>query len=360
MAETWRLIDTGLGSPARNIALNRALLEARHADEIPGTLRFARFTPCALLAFQQSAEQELDLDFCRGHAIPVQRRVTGGPATYVDERHLVWELYVHRREVGTADLRSMAKRICHAAATALSALGIDARYRARSDVEVDGRTLATGGMSVDGDAILFQGTLPIDGDVAHAFSTLRTPWSASDSAAEAEARKRAVSLRDALGRHVDVARVKHNLAEGFESEFDVEFRDGDLGLSEQARCDAAIRQIDSADWVGHIARPKTDAPLLEGRHQAAAGLLRAVLKYERQTQTIKQVWFAGEAAADPRRLFCDLEAALRDIPAERVAQRLEWFFASRPADACGFVTGDFASVLLQAAPRPKFAARSGR
>ena len=46
MAETWRLLDTGLGSAARNIALSRALLDARAADEIASTLRFTRYARC--------------------------------------------------------------------------------------------------------------------------------------------------------------------------------------------------------------------------------------------------------------------------------------------------------------------------
>jgi len=41
----WRWIDTGVRRPAENLALNRALLEARQAREIPSTLRFLRFTP---------------------------------------------------------------------------------------------------------------------------------------------------------------------------------------------------------------------------------------------------------------------------------------------------------------------------
>jgi lipoate-protein ligase A len=348
MAEIWRLIDSGLGSPARNVAMNRALLEARCADEIPGTLRFSRFTRCALLAFQQSAMQELDLDYCRARAIPVQRRLTGGPAAYVDEHQLVWELYLHRRDIEVADSSSVAKRICHAAATALSALGIDARYRPRSDIEVDGRALATGSLAVERDAILFQGILPIDGNSADAFRALRTPWTGSAEELERETRKRAASLKEALGRQPDLALVKHNLTEAFESEFDVEFRESDVGLTEEARYDAAIRQIDSADWVDHIARAASEAPLIAATRRVAAGELRAVVRYERQTRTIEQVWFPGKAVLDPARAVYDLEAALRDVPVERVAQRVERFFASRPLDTRGYTPGDFVAVLLQA------------
>mgnify|MGYP001613109265 CR=1 FL=1 len=49
--KSWRVINTGIRLPAENFALNRALLEARRTDEIPGTLRFLRFPPCALLGY---------------------------------------------------------------------------------------------------------------------------------------------------------------------------------------------------------------------------------------------------------------------------------------------------------------------
>src|SRR5688500_5874770 len=141
MNETWRLLDSGLGSAPRNVALSRALLEARAAEEIPSTLRFLRYAPCALLAWGQSAAHELDLAECAAHTIPVQRRITGGGVWLADERQLGWELYLHRRDVGTTDLRAISKRLLHAAAAGLSALGVDARYRAGDEIEVDGRTL---------------------------------------------------------------------------------------------------------------------------------------------------------------------------------------------------------------------------
>ena len=48
MVEMWRVIDTGLRAAAQNIALDRALLEARNAEEIASTLRFYRVAPAVL------------------------------------------------------------------------------------------------------------------------------------------------------------------------------------------------------------------------------------------------------------------------------------------------------------------------
>src|SRR5690349_3091101 len=164
MAETWRLIDTGLRPAAQNIALDRALLEARRADEIPTTLRFLRFASCALIGCNQSPEQELDLDYCKAGGIGIQRRLTGGDVLHLDEGQLVWALYLHRRDVGCADMQAVSRRLCHAAAAAVSALGVKARFRPRNEIEVDGRRVSDSGGVLDGDALLFQAVLLIDFD----------------------------------------------------------------------------------------------------------------------------------------------------------------------------------------------------
>src|SRR5687767_4343066 len=136
MSDRWRLVDTGLRPAEQNIALDRALLEARRADEIPSTLRFLRFPRCALIGCRRSVDQELDLEYCEAAGVAVQRRLTGGDLMCLDPGQLMWELVLHRRDVGAADLQAIARRLCHAAAAAVSALGVPARYRPRNDIEV--------------------------------------------------------------------------------------------------------------------------------------------------------------------------------------------------------------------------------
>ena len=195
----WRLIDTGLRSAAENIALNRALLEARQAGESPSTLRFLQFTPSALLGFHQSAEQELDLDYCRAHGVTVQRRITGGGAIYFDATQLGWELYLHKHDLGTADMAAIARRLCEAAARGISSLGVDARYRPRNDIEVDGRKVSGTGGVFEGDALMYQGTLLVRFDVEKMLRVLRIPAEKLSDKAIASARERVANLADLLG-----------------------------------------------------------------------------------------------------------------------------------------------------------------
>lgn len=351
----WRVIDTGLRPAAQNIALNRALLEARQAEEIPSTLRFLRFTPSALLGYHQSAAQELNLDYCREHDITVQRRITGGGAIYFDETQIGWELYLHKRDLGTADMQLISQRICHAAATAISALGVDARYRPRNDIEVDGRKISGTGGAFDGDALMFQGTLLVEFDIEKMLRVLRIPAEKLSDKAIASARERVANLKDLLGRKPDVAQIREYMVEAFESEFGVEFSEGDLTLSENRRYQEALREIDHPDWVGLVSRPASAMPVVEAAQKFAGGLLRAAVTYETQTRIIRHVWFTGDLFVNPRRTVADLEAALRDFPLDRLEQKVESFFAGRTVDMLTLTPADFIAVVRLAVQQPLLA-----
>jgi lipoate-protein ligase A len=356
--KSWRVIDTGLRPAAQNIALNRALLEARQADEIPSTLRFLRFTPSALLGYHQSAEQELNLDYCKANNIAVQRRITGGGAIYFDETQIGWELYLHKRDVGTSDMQAISRRICHAAATAISALGVDARYRPRNDIEVDGRKISGTGGAFDGDALLFQGTLLIDFDIAKMLRVLRIPAEKLSDKAIASARERVTNLKELLGRQPDVGRIRGNLIEAFESEFGVEFHEDELSLSEHARYQVALREIDTADWVDLVSRPAGGMPIVEAERKFPGGLLRAAVSFDTLTRSIRQVWFTGDIFMSPRRCIADLEAALRDTPLDKLESRIRAFFAARKVDMLTLTPDDFVTVVRLALGQPQLAQNS--
>jgi lipoate-protein ligase A len=343
MSERWRLVDTGLRPAAQNIALDRALLEARRAGEIPSTLRFLRFPRCALVGCHQSVEQELDAEYCRSGGIAIQRRVTGGDLICLDPSQLVWELFLSLREAGGSDLKAIARRLCHAAAAAVSAVGVDARYRPGGDIEVDGRKVSESAGVFDGDALLYQGTLLLDADPGELTRASRL-WRGVPGAA----RDRYASLSELAGARVEPQRVKRYMTEAFESEFDVEFSEADLTLSEQARFEAALREIDHPDWVHLVSRPPSELPVLVARQPVPGGLLHAAVAYDIRTRVIRQAWFGGDFGIRPRRALADLEAALHGAPVDRLAGRVEQFFAGSRADAAPLKAADFVSVVQRA------------
>ncbi len=347
--DPWRVIDTGLRSAAENIALNRALLEAHQAGEAPHTLRFLRFQPAALLGFHQHVKQELRLDYCRQHDISIQRRITGGGAIFFDPAQLGWELYLHKNVFKTSDLSVIAARVCNAAAIALQRLGIDAQFRPRNDIEVDGRKISGTGGAFDGDSILYQGTLLLNFDVERMLRVLRIPMEKLTDKAIDSARDRVVNLSELLGMIPDLEEIKQNFVEVFASEFGVGFKpDNELTETEHSRYQHALAEIDTEEWVFQHDRALTESPTLEAVYRSKGGILRVNLKLDLRRQRIAQVWFHGDFFVHPRRTIPDLEAALKDIPVKEVESCISDFFRQRQVDMLLLRAADFTAAVREA------------
>ncbi|MBI3778786.1 MAG: lipoate--protein ligase family protein [Gammaproteobacteria bacterium] len=346
---SWRLIDTGLRPAAENIAINRAMLEARQEGLIPNTLRFLRFLPSALVGYHQCVEQELRTDYCTAHGIAIQRRVTGGGAIYFDETQIGWELYLDRRTLGTADMQEISRRICEMAAAGIRRLGVDARFRPRNDIEVDGKKISGTGGAFEGGSILYQGTLLIEFDVEKMLRVLRIPAEKLSDKAIASARERVANLKDLLGTSPRREAVMQSLARSFAEGFGVEFEPAaEMNFAEREKFHHALAEIDHPDWIDLVSRPLSEAPLVEGLHRTTGGLLRVALGIDLPKNRIKQAWFTGDFFVNPRRMIVDLEAALRDTPLDELHSTVDGFFRSYPVEMLQLRPADFVQTIENA------------
>ncbi len=348
-SERWRLLDTGLRTPEQNAALDRALLEAREADEIPSTLRFARYTPSVLLPAFQDLDPLLDVDACRARGIAIHHRLTDGGTFFCQAPHLGWSLYLGKTDVDGLDGRGVLKRLCHAAAVAVSALGVGASYRARNEIAIDGRTLAQAGVVQSRRALLFQGLIALDGAAERA-ALLQAPWTAAERSSVF--RDRLIDLRHALDRTPDVQALKRNLAEAYESEFAVELRDAELTLSEQARYETA--QHEQAAGIARRVAPEPRVTVAYASHQHETAKLSACVVLD-AGRILRHVWFTG-CAVRPAAALRDLEAALRNVKADGVERAVHRYFAGHTIDCGPCKAADFIAVVRRAVDQPSLAA----
>jgi lipoate-protein ligase A len=360
---TWRLIDTGIRRAAENFALNRALLEGHQEGVSPHTLRFLRFEPSALLGFHQDVEQELNVDYCRENGVDIQRRMTGGGAIFFDETQIGWELYLDKQVLGTADMTAISKRICEAAARGISTLGVDAKFRPRNDIEVDGRKISGTGGAFDGDSIMFQGTLLIDFDVEKMLRVLRIPAEKLSDKAIESARERVINLKELLGTLPTFEAVQDAMAQAFAEEFGVSFeRDEEISEREGEIFEEALAEIDSDEWIYQHNRPVEQAPMVEGIYKSRGGLMRANVMIDPEKGRLKQLWLTGDFFIKPRRLIVDLEAALRNSKLDELESNIDKFFADYGAEMMLLTKDDFVTVIRAAidnAQDPSAQAASG-
>ena len=76
------------------------------------------------------------------NGIGLARRITGGGAIYFDEGQLGWELVFAPLDARHRIARRPRARDLRGRRGGLSTLGVDARYRPRNDIEVDGRKMS--------------------------------------------------------------------------------------------------------------------------------------------------------------------------------------------------------------------------
>lgn len=348
-SKTLRVLDTGLRRAAENLALNRALLEAHQSAGSPHTLRFLRFTPSALLGFHQSAAQELREDYCRENGIDIQRRITGGGAIYFDETQIGWELYLDKAFLGTTEMTRIAERICEAAARGIRELGVDARFRPRNDIEVDGRKISGTGGAFDGDSILYQGTLLIDFDIERMLRVLKIPAEKLSDKAIASARDRVANLKDLLGELPSFATVQQAIARSFADEFGVALDwSGQMTAAEEQLFAVALTEMDTPEWVYQHNQAANAMGVLEGLHKSAGGLMRVALAVDHARDRIKQVWITGDFFVKPKRLIVDLESRLRDTAIADLESTLQGFFAQQPAEMLLLTPDDFLTAMRNA------------
>lgn len=354
----WRLVDTGLRPAVHNLALSRAMCEAQAAGEGRDCLHFHSSEPAAIIGCTQSVAQELDVEQCRREAVAIERSAHIAPARFVDERQLGWDLFVRRSDLYRRDIAGIAHRIGQTVCNALATLGIQARFRAGCEFEVEGRRIGDLRVSAEGRCIWAQGTLYLDFEPGRAERILRSALGRTappdaDSGAAFRMDERVTSLRDQLGLAPSFRQVRTALAEAFTEALGARYVPSELTDAEQARYRIALREFTTPDWVGLVRRPGSEMPVVSASARLDRLTLHAGVAYDLRGRRLREACLMVEPAELPPRMLRDLEVAIRGVALDSLAQTVRRFFVVREADLGGLCPADFSALVIRAVLRPE-------
>ena len=337
------MIDTGIRDGRRQIAFDQALIDSRKSGAIPDTIRFLRFPPTALIGRHQSLSREIRLEHCRAHGIGIVRRITGGGAIYFDEGQLGWSLVFARATLGIASLADLARSICEAAAAGLSTLGIDARYRPRNDIEVDGRKLSGTGGFFDDDTLFYQGTVLIDMDPARMLAALRVPEAKLARRGLDSAAQRVTTLKELLGTAPSITAVQEALLAGFAGRLGIHPVRGEITAAEESLARRHYdEEIGTEAFVAEIDDPGVDDEPGSASVTTPGGTITAQVRLEGSPPNrIREVLVTGDFFVTPPRTILDLESALRGVAIGEARGAVEAFFAHAKVGLLSVSAADF-------------------
>ena len=343
----WRLLDTGFRSGAENMALDHSILTSRAEGMSPNTLRFLQFSPpVALVGYHQSVSEEIRESYCKQAGIDINRRITGGGTIYFDEGQLGWEIICSYEELGIGlNLQRLTAEICKAATNGLRQLGVDAEFRPRNDIEVNGRKISGTGGAFDGDCFLFQGTLLIDFNLENLIKALRIPTEKLNREEFSSASERVTSLKEQLKTPVLLDDVKSVLASAFQTAFGFQLHPEGLTAREKDIFKEQLPRVMSNSWIYGDRLPMVHHQVLRSIYKEDGGLIRVAAKVDVDRMILRDVLITGDFFIRPKRTIFDLETALKNRHLDKLESIIHDFFASRSCSLLDLTAKDFVCAL---------------
>jgi len=298
---SWRLIcDDGVGA-AFGLAADDYMAGAVGRGESDPLLRLYTYRDhCALAGRFQDVENEIHLDFCRGHGIAVNRRPTGGGTIFMGRNQLGVALCIPGKKEDTyGRAREVMGRFSEGIIRGLQSLGVRARFRRKNDIEVEGRKIAGLGIFRDSSGgLLFHSSILVDMDIALMLKVLNTPFEKISDKEIATVDQRITTVCRESGRALSTDQVRQAVATGYKEVFNTSLTEGYFSTRELERI--ALRQqekYERPEWIYQTSRVKdaegmcrikTEKGLLEVRLTLAGRQIKALF--------IRGDFFASETA----------------------------------------------------------------
>lgn len=172
------LLDLTLRTPAENVALDEALLDAAEAGEIDGpVLRlWEPAEPFVVVGRSSYASKEVDLAACQTRNVVVIRRASGGAAVVAGPGCLMYGVvmpYAGREHLKLLD--ELHREVLSALRRALLPLVAAVEHLGTCDLVIDGHKFSGNAVRCKRDHFLYHGTLLYDFDLTLIESLLLTP-----------------------------------------------------------------------------------------------------------------------------------------------------------------------------------------
>lgn len=210
MHEPFRFLNTHVQDAAMNMAIDESVLTHHLNGEVPPTLRVFRWSqPSISLGRFQSIEREIISERCKQLGVALVRRPTGGRAVYHHDE-FTYSIVISKRYGVPPGVVAAYAYLAQGLLAALRLLGVQAELSDErvskhpsaacfaSSTQAD---LTSGGFKLIGsaqvwkeDALLQQGSLPLDDQSAEFFSMLRFPNEVAKEEALAQYREKTTPL----------------------------------------------------------------------------------------------------------------------------------------------------------------------
>lgn len=255
MKQSWRMINTGVGAAASNMAADEALLEMQGEDAMP-VLRLYGWKPSLSLGrFQDTAH--IRREALEEHGVSCVRRMTGGGAL-IHGGDLSYSLVFPRNYLAGKGVKESYRHLCRFLLRLYEKLGLEAWFTADAgleaapspiclaanepyDIVIDGKKMGGNAQRYTKRTLLMHGSIPMHFD-RDRFAPLFGCDSGLDRAACLESLKISIEYEELAGLVTD----------SFSQTFEVHLESDSLSRDETERMhELERRKYADENWTWH-------------------------------------------------------------------------------------------------------------
>lgn len=236
--DTWRLLSLQTNTPAMNMAIDEAILNARISGKVPNTLRLYRWHPSAVsIGKNQNPLEAVYLDTCKNLGVDVIRRISGGGAVYHDSLgEITYSVIAKVSDLGTTDITTVYFKICEAITDALRLLGVPADFNSGDikncpNLTVNGKKISGSSQTIKRGFVLQHGTLLVNVDLCLMFQLLKLRNLSCTNAVDI-GKKKITSLQTELGHSISPETAANALVQGFKAILKIQLEPSSLTSTE--------------------------------------------------------------------------------------------------------------------------------
>jgi lipoate-protein ligase A len=308
-------------------------------------------TPYVCIGYHQDLDQEVDLEFCRAHHIPIFRREVGGGAVFLDGNQLFFHLILNRdNPIAPKRIDAFYQKFLKPVIDVHHRIGIPAKYKPVNDLVVQNRKISGTGAGEIGDSIVFVGNLILDFDYETMARVLKIPDEKFRDKVKKTIEENLSTIRRELGEQQsdqwDEDTLNHMLAEEFEKLLGPLTRAGKDSLLND-KMQALKMKMMHDDWLylrgkqvdGRVVKVRSGLEVVQRMHKATGGLIRAEFIVE--DGRFKETVISGDYFCFPKNTVSRLEAAIEGSLVKEIAKVITDFYRTNSFEFPGVEINDW-------------------
>ena len=270
-------------------------------EGIEGLCLISPQTPIISVGYFQDATQEIDLNYCASHNLPVMRREVGGGATYLDSNQVFYQMILRRdNPLASRKISQLYRTFSAPAIETYREFGIETKFRPVNDiVTVKGERKIVGEGAGDiGPCVVFVGGILIDFDYDTMAKVLKVPDEKFRDKIYRSMQEHVTTIYRETGKRLSRAEVRRVLIEKFtpllgyleKAEYTPELQAKNAEIAARMTTESFLYKR-TMKKPGEV-RIRSGVEFVMGMHKAPGGLIRTAS--EVHDEKIEDVTISGD------------------------------------------------------------------